>query len=131
MTVDSDPFAPEAYERWGHTSEYAESRRRVSSYSPSDWERIHAAAADLEARLGAACAAGVDPASEAAMDLAEEHRQAICVTYYECPPAMHHALGEMYVEDERFAARYEAVAPGLTPWLRAAIAANTARHSPR
>ena len=31
-------------------------------------------------------------------------------------------LGRMYVDDERFTATYDAVAPGLAPYLRDAIA---------
>ena len=37
-------------------------------------------------------------------------------------PEMHIALGEMYVEDARFAAHYEAVRPGAAAFLRDAIA---------
>ena len=40
---------------------------------------------------------------------------------------MHAGLGDMYVADERFAATYEAVQPGLAAYVRDAIAANSAR----
>ncbi len=61
------------------------------------------------------------------MDLAEEHRQHISRWYYDCPPAMHAGLGEMYVADERFTAYYESVAPGLARYLGTACGANAAR----
>jgi hypothetical protein len=40
---------------------------------------------------------------------------------------MHAALGRMYVEDERFTATYEGVAPGLAQWVSTAVQANAAR----
>ena len=40
---------------------------------------------------------------------------------------MHRGLGEMYVADERFAANYDSVAPGLAAYIRDAFAANAAR----
>jgi hypothetical protein len=36
-------------------------------------------------------------------------------------------LGQMYVDDERFTATYDAVAPGLAAYLRDAIAVYAAR----
>jgi hypothetical protein len=40
---------------------------------------------------------------------------------------MHAKLGRMYVADERFAANYEKVRPGLASYMRDAIGANAAR----
>jgi MerR family transcriptional regulator, thiopeptide resistance regulator len=40
---------------------------------------------------------------------------------------MHAALGEMYVDDPRFAANFEVKRPGLAEYVRAAIRANAAR----
>jgi MerR family transcriptional regulator, thiopeptide resistance regulator len=37
---------------------------------------------------------------------------------------MHRGLAEMYVADERFAAHYEELQPGLAVFVRDAIAAN-------
>jgi len=36
---------------------------------------------------------------------------------------MHRSLGEMYVTDARFTARYDAIAPGLARFVRDAFAA--------
>ncbi|MBN1095286.1 MerR family transcriptional regulator [Blastococcus sp. TML/C7B] len=119
----------EVEERWGDTDAYAQSKRRTAAYSKQDWLRIKARAEDLEARFAAALTAGVAPDSEQAMDLAEEHRQQITATYYDCPPEMHAALGRMYVEDERFAAHYDGRAPGLARYVSTAVVANAARHA--
>ncbi len=128
---DKDPeqYADEAEARWGGTEQYAESQRRVARYTKEDWQRIQDQTADWGERYGALMAAGEPPTGEAAMALAEEHRQHICTWYYECSHEQHRRLGEMYVADERFKTFYESMRPGLAEHLRDAIAANAARHT--
>ncbi|MFJ2233649.1 MerR family transcriptional regulator [Streptomyces sp. NPDC087859] len=128
---DKDPeqYAEEAEERWGGTEAYAESQRRAAGYTKDDWKRMQAEVADWSERYSGLMAAGDPPASETAMDMAEEHRRHICGWFYECPYDMHRSLGEMYVSDERFKAFYDSMRPGLAEHLRAAIDANAARHT--
>jgi MerR family transcriptional regulator, thiopeptide resistance regulator len=82
---------------------------------------------DLNRRFVEAMRAGVPADSEQAMDVAEQHRQHISRWFYDCPPEMHAGLGRMYVEDERFTATYERIAPGLAQYVSAAVQANAAR----
>ena len=126
---EHDParYEAEVEERWGETDAYAQSKRKTSAYSKDDWVRIKAEGADLEARFAAAMRDGIPPDAAPAMDLAEEHRQSITRNYYDCPPEMHAGLGRMYVEDERFTARYEEIAPGLAQYVSTAVQANAAR----
>ena len=124
---DPDQYEEEVQERWGETDAYAQSKRRTSAYTKDDWVRIKAEGEDVEARFAAALAAGVPADSEQAMDLAEEHRQQISRNFYDCPPEMHAGLGRMYVEDERFTAHYEEIAPGLAQYVSTAVQANAAR----
>ncbi|MEU6320453.1 MerR family transcriptional regulator [Streptomyces sp. NPDC047009] len=128
---DKDPeqYAEEAEQRWGGTEAYAESQRRAARYTKDDWKRMQAEVTAWGERYGALMAAGEPPTGEAAMDLAEEHRQHICTCFYECPYEMHRGLAEMYVADERFKAFYESMRPGLAEHLKEAILANAARHS--
>ncbi|WNZ09520.1 MerR family transcriptional regulator [Streptomyces sp. 11x1] len=129
---DKDPeqYAEEAEQRWGGTEAYAESQRRTAGYTKDDWKRMQAEVADWGARYDALMAAGEESTGEAAMHLAEEHRQQINTWYYDCPYEMHRCLGEMYVSDERFKAFYDAMRPGLAEHLRDAINANAARKRP-
>ena len=53
------------------------------------------------------------------MGLAEEHRLHITRWFYDCGYDIHRGLGDMYVGDPRFTARYEEIAPGLAQFLRA------------
>jgi MerR family transcriptional regulator, thiopeptide resistance regulator len=125
--VDPAQYDAEAEERWGETEAWAESRRRVSSYGKDDWLRITAEAADVERRFAEALRDGVPADSAPALDLAEEHRQHISRWFYDCPPEMHAGLGRMYVQDERFTAHYEQLAPGLAQYVSTAVQANAAR----
>jgi DNA-binding transcriptional MerR regulator len=124
---DPEQYEAEVQERWGDTDAYRESSRRSAAYTKEDWVRIKAEGEDVEARLAAAMRSGVPADSRQAMDLAEEHRQQISRNFYDCSPEMHAGLGRMYVEDERFTAHYEQIAPGLAQWVSAAVQANAAR----
>jgi hypothetical protein len=123
----ADPYADEARERWGNTAAYRQSQERTAGYTENDWAEIKAAGDDLNERLAAALRAGVTAGDPAAMDLAEEHRQQLNRYFYDCDPEFHRSLGDMYVDDPRFTATYDAVAPGLATYLRDAIHANAAR----
>jgi MerR family transcriptional regulator, thiopeptide resistance regulator len=124
---DPTQYADEVEERWGDTDAYRESRRRAASYSKADWQGMKAEAEDHGRRLAEALRAGHAPDSAEAMDLAEEHRQHISRWFYDCPPAMHRALGEMYLADARFTKTYEDLAPGLAQWVHDAWVANARR----
>ena len=126
---DFDPEAhtAEAEERWGGTDAFRESQRRVSRYTKADWDRSKAEAVGYGERLVAAMRAGKPADSVEAMDAAEAHRQHISHWFYDCSYEIHRGLGQMYVDDPRFTARYETMAPGLAAYLRDAIEANAAR----
>ena len=118
-TLLDDPSADQA--------EHLRRQRRTRSHSKEDWVRIKAEADDVHDRFAAALRDGVPADSEPAMDLAEEHRQHVGRWFYDCPPQLHAALGRMYVEDERFTATYEGIAPGLAEYVSTAVQANAAR----
>lgn len=123
-----EEYAAEAEEKWGDTEAWTQSQRRTSAMSTEDWLRVKAEGDDVERRFAAALAAGVPADSATAMDLAEEHRQQIGRNFYDCSPEMHAGLGRVYLEDERFTAHYERVAPGLAQYVSTAVQANAARH---
>ncbi|MFB6520632.1 MerR family transcriptional regulator [Streptomyces sp. NPDC056401] len=126
---DKDPerYAEEARQRWGGTDAYAQSQRRVATYTKDDWKRIQDEVADWSARYAALMEAGEPADGEAAMAMAEEHRGHIVTWYYDCSYEMHTGLGEMYVADERFKEFYDSMRPGLAEHLRDSITANAVR----
>jgi MerR family transcriptional regulator, thiopeptide resistance regulator len=126
--ADPTVHRAEVEERWGGTAALRESSRRTAGYTKVDWQRIVGEQRRIQRDFAGALAAGEPASGAAAMDLAEEHRLHIDRWYYPCGYAMHRGLGAMYVDDERFAASYERLAPGLAAYVRDAIAANAARH---
>jgi DNA-binding transcriptional MerR regulator len=125
---ESDPteHAAEARERWGETDAYAQSAARTSAYTKDDWLRVRAEGEDVERRFAEALGAGVPADDPSVTAIAEEHRQHISRSFYECPPEMHASLAEMYVADERFAKHYDDRAPGLARYVHDAVQANAA-----
>lgn len=113
----------EAEKRWGQSPEFAESRRRTKGYRPEDWARLKKEAAAIEAQLAALMSAGRSPGDPEVLEAVEAHRAHIERWFYPCSRQMHGELGEMYVADPRFAAHYDARAPGLAVFLRDAIRA--------
>jgi hypothetical protein len=70
-------------------------------------------------------AAGTPAADPAVRDLVARHHA--WVSLFWTPDASAYvALAAMYVDDPRFAATYDAVAPGLAVYLRDAVAAHAA-----
>ncbi|MGY1624648.1 MerR family transcriptional regulator [Geodermatophilus sp. SYSU D00965] len=124
---DPAQYEAEVEERWGDTDAYAESQRKTAAYAKEDWVRIKAEMEDIGNRFVAAMRSGAAPDSEQAMDVAEDNRQHISRWFYECSPEVHAGLGRMYVEDARFTATYEALAPGLAQYVSTAVQANAAR----
>jgi len=126
---DPDAHTEEVEQRWGQTDAYRESARRTGSYTKEDWQRIQAETGDLMRRWIEAFDAGVDSESQAAMDLAEEHRQQITKHFYECTLEIHTGLAEMYIADERFTKYYEDQREGLARYVYNAIMANAVARS--
>ncbi len=120
-----DPYADEARERWGASTAYQESKRRVADYSTA--EKDLAKQAQEEALLGVigVMEQGFEATSLEAIVAADRCRQAISAWYFECSPEMHAQLAEMYVSDERFRTFYESRRPGLAQYFHDAILAGS------
>ncbi len=117
---DHTEHEPEARERYGDAAvdRGNSAWERLGARGQADHKRENAAIAD---DLAAAMAAGKAPGDEEVQALVERHYQQVCVFW--TPDADAFAgLGQMYVDDPRFAATYEALAPGLAAFLRDAMA---------
>ena len=134
LTTLFDGFDPARYEeetkaRWGKTEAYAESARRTSKYTKEDWARYKAESQAILAAAAELFLSGAAADGSEAMAVAERHRLSIDRWFYPCAPDMHAGLADMYEADPRFAQNIDQSAPGLTPWLSAAIRANARRDS--
>ena len=126
---DQSKYEEESKERWGDTEPYKESMRRTKSYSKADWAKIKAEGESVWERMGGVMDSGQDADSEAAMDLAEEHRAHIDRWFYSCSHQMHGGLAQMYTADPRFAEYFESRHQGLAAFVRRAIEANVLRRT--
>lgn len=126
---DHDPtqYADEVRERWGDTDAYRQSRERTARYTKADWQAMQGEGAAIEQRLVELHAARVPATDLQAMDAVEAHRLHITRWFYDCSPAMHRGLGEMYLADPRFTRHYEEQAVGLAQYVHDAVLANAAR----
>lgn len=121
-----DGFDPSKYEeevrqRRGKTRAYAESAERTKRYTADDWAAIKQESQAIN--QGIASLMDRSPDDPAVQEWIRRHHQQINDRYYTCPPEMYRGLGTMYVQDERFAANYERVKPGMAQFMQAAIQA--------
>ncbi|WP_222710362.1 MerR family transcriptional regulator [Quadrisphaera setariae] len=124
----SEDYAVEAQERWGQTEQWAQSQQRTAQYTKADWEQVRAEGDALNTAFAELLAAGEPADGDAATAVAERHRLHVCERFYDMSHAMHRSVSQLYVDDPRFTATYEAVAPGLAQYVRDAAHANAARH---
>ena len=122
---DTSAYADEAERRWGDTTQYQESQRRVSGYGAEEWKQVAAEARDIEDAFAACLADGCAPTNARAVAVAERHRQHISRWFYECTPEIHRGLGEMYVADERFRANWDKRCEGLAEYVRSVLVAKS------
>ncbi|WP_373234402.1 MerR family transcriptional regulator [Mycobacterium marinum] len=124
-----DDYRAETEQKWGETAQWKESQRRTKSYGKDEWVRIKAEGQAVEKALSGAFRAGLPADSEEAMNAAEQHRRHVNRWFYDCPPAFHRNLGDMYVSDPRYIATYDESfgLPGLAAYCREAIHANANR----
>jgi hypothetical protein len=123
-----EEYTAEAEQRWGDTDAWHESRRRTSAYTKQDWITIKAEADANIAGFAEAIRAGEPPTGNAAMDLAEAHRQHLIRWFYDCGYGMHRGLAELYISDPRYMASYDEIEPGFSQYVHDAIIANADRH---
>jgi hypothetical protein len=124
-----DEYQAEAQERWGETDAWKQSAARTKRYTKADWEAVKAEMEAVNAAFVAAKQRGEPATSEAAMDVAEQHRRHIAERFYDLDHEFHRGLADMYVADARFTKTYEDVEPGLAQYVRDAIHANADRHT--
>jgi MerR family transcriptional regulator, thiopeptide resistance regulator len=114
-----DPYAEEAQERW--PDQYAESQRRLRRMTKDEQAALFERGREVTRQLGAQFTAGAavdDPAVQALVGQQYDW----VGTFWTPNREAYVGLGRMYVDDPRFTATYDAVAPGLAVFLRDAIA---------
>jgi MerR family transcriptional regulator, thiopeptide resistance regulator len=114
----------EVIQRWGDTEAQRGSSKRTALYRRAQWLTIKQESDQIVTDLAEVMARGVAAGEDPSTAIAERHRQHIERWFYPCSPTMHAALGQLYVQDPRFAAYYDSVRTGLSAFARDAWQAN-------
>lgn len=116
-------YGKELREKYGDETVEAH-MARLSGMSQQEWAQTQKDEEDYKAALRRAAAAG-DPAGEDAREAVRLHAAWLAHYWPEgaVTPEAHIGMAEMYVQDQRFAAYYEQVAPGCAAFLARAVKA--------
>ena len=96
----------------------------MASWTKADHAAFQAEIETIEAAMGEALVAGVPAAAEALDPLLRRHHAWVALSWKAPPSAAAYAgLADLYLDNDDFRARYEAVRPGLAEYLAAAMRA--------
>ena len=118
---DPTEYDAEARERW--PAEWEQSQRYVSTLTltPADTERMQREMKAAMVRVAKLRAAGEPVEGEAVQAEMQLAYEGVCRFWTPNAQAFK-GLGQMYVDDPRFTATYDAVSPGLAEFCRDAMA---------
>lgn len=97
------------------------SNAKVLNISKEQFTELERLTEDLNETLKAAFEQG-DPASELAQKACELHKKWLCFYWDDYNKEAHKGVTQMYVDDPRFTAYYDKIAPGCATFLRDAVA---------
>jgi len=115
---DVKQYQEEVKERWGNSDAYKQSMARVSKMTKAEMDKMKEDGNKFTQLL--ADSMDKDVHGEEVQALIAEHYQGTQF-FYDCPLEMYRNLGNMYVDDPRFAAYYDKFRPGLAVFVRDAI----------
>jgi MerR family transcriptional regulator, thiopeptide resistance regulator len=117
---DPEQYVDEARERWGDSVD--ESLSRVQNWTSADWADYQDQARAVTNRIADLFDAGVPSDDPRVLDAVDGHFQLVS-RFWTPDRQSYTGLGQMYVDDPRFAKNYEDVRAGLTAYLRDAMKA--------
>lgn len=119
---DEARYGQEARRRYGDRA-VENSRQKILGWTSrqcADWQNL---CESIRARLEAAVCAKEAPDGAEGRAIAALHRRWLEEVWGTYAPKMHAGVAEMYVQDARFRAYYDAAVPGCAMFLRDAIVA--------
>ncbi len=117
---EMDKYAQEAKQRWGHTEAFKQSQERVKKMGKAGLAQVMKEAGELNQEIVAAMTIGRSPKSAEVQELIARHYNGLR-HFYEPNLQMYRSMAKMYVDDPRFKANYENIAPGLAEFMRDAM----------
>ena len=112
-------YGKEICEKYGDDT-VNKSNEKLKNMTREDHEEVTRLANEVTITLAEAFKNG-DPASDTAQKAADLHKQWLTYFWSEYSKEAHAGLAQMYVDDERFKAHYDATQPGTAEFLRDAI----------
>jgi len=109
----------EARERWGNSPAWKESQRRTAAWKKDDWARMKTEMRAIVDRIAAGMENGPEDAE--VQEAVRAYHEFIDQRFYTCPASMFLGISDLWGEDERYAAYFEGVAPGLAAFAREAV----------
>lgn len=107
----------EAIENWGE-DQVKGAEQKIKDMGKDQWAKVQANGDDICTRLGNMMEQS--PSNLAVQQEVSKYHKHLC-TFYEVDRERYSALGNMYVDDERFTAHYDKFKPGLAVFLNKAI----------
>ena len=115
---DTTQYDTEARERW--PEQWEQSKQFTNTLSADDTERMQREATAAMIRMADLMAAGTDVGDSAVQAEVDSAFQSVCQMWTPNAAAFKN-LGQLYVQDPRFAANYDKIAPGLAEYYRDAM----------
>jgi len=113
-------YGEEIREKYG--ADYVNaSNEKFMGLTPEQYEKMQTLAEEILSGLQQAVRTGEDPAGEMGQKLAAMHKEWLTFTWPQYSKEAHAGLAQMYVDDERFTAYYDAHVKGCAEFLRDAV----------
>lgn len=125
---DESQYEAEVKERWGDTSQYAESQRKWAGYSEEQKDAIKAEGERLTLRMVGENP-NLTPDDPDVQEAVGEYYAYINKYFYTCDVGFLRGLADMWVGDPRFASNYESIRPGGAEFVRDAVHIFCERHA--
>lgn len=109
-------YLEEARQKWGHTEAFKQSQERVKRMGKEGLAKVLKAAGELTQAIAREMQAGSPAESPQVQALIAQHYDGLRA-FYEPTLEMYRGLAQLYIEDARFKANYEKVAPGLAQFM--------------
>ncbi|MHB8896384.1 MAG: MerR family transcriptional regulator [Candidatus Geothermincolia bacterium] len=113
-----DEYKQEVRDKWGDRA-LTQSEERTRGWTAADYSRVEDEGKEIAGTIARLMDRG--PADAEVQEQVERYFQHIC-RFYDCTLEIFRGLGEMYVRDERFAAYFRRIDPGLPGFMREAMA---------
>ncbi|MCL1998623.1 MAG: MerR family transcriptional regulator [Turicibacter sp.] len=99
------------------------SNAKIKGMSQEDFEKVEKLREEFNAAIKAAFEEeGSSPKSRLAQKACELHKEWLCYFWDNYSKEAHTGVAQMYVDDTRFTAHFDEIAPGITTFLRDAVA---------